>query len=204
MSPKRPATESTAHLADLRFGTDEALIGQAQKDPRAFEGLYDKYYTAIFNFILRRVNDRQTTADITQQVFFNALTHLKSYKHRGFPYSAFLHRIAINECNQYFRDRKKLRFVPLTGEYTSHLGQEFSWSDREDADLFVRLKKGLMELEHHQLLLLELRFFEKKAFSEIAFLLNITENLAKVKTYRVLDKLKSIIEKSKDLANNNR
>jgi RNA polymerase sigma-70 factor (ECF subfamily) len=35
-----------------------------------------------------------------------------------------------------------------------------------------------------------LRFFDDKSFAEIAGILEITENNAKVKTYRVLDKLK--------------
>ncbi len=181
--------------------TDEALIDQAKKDPRAFEGLYDRYFTVIFNFILKRVNDQETTADLTQQVFFNALTHLKKYRHQGHPFSAFLFRVAINECNQYFRDRKKVRFVPLTSEYTEHFRQEFAWAGSGEPDLFDQLKKELMQLNHEQLFLLELRFFERKSFGEIAFLLNITENLAKVRTYRVLEKLKTKIEQAMGVPN---
>ena len=39
-------------------------------------------------------------------------------------------------------------------------------------------------------MIIELRFFEKRAFKEIAQVLNITENNAKVKTYRVLEEMK--------------
>jgi RNA polymerase sigma-70 factor (ECF subfamily) len=38
--------------------------------------------------------------------------------------------------------------------------------------------------------LIELRFFENKSFKEIAAILEVTENNAKVRTYRVLDQLK--------------
>jgi len=37
---------------------------------------------------------------------------------------------------------------------------------------------------------LELRFFEDKDFKEIAFILNITESGAKMRTYRALDRLR--------------
>jgi RNA polymerase sigma-70 factor (ECF subfamily) len=37
---------------------------------------------------------------------------------------------------------------------------------------------------------LELRFFEDKDFKEIAFILDITESGAKMRTYRALDKLR--------------
>jgi RNA polymerase sigma-70 factor (ECF subfamily) len=42
---------------------------------------------------------------------------------------------------------------------------------------------------------LELRFFEERPFSEVADILGITENNAKVKTYRVIDKLRIIFKK---------
>ncbi|MND04943.1 RNA polymerase sigma factor SigX [compost metagenome] len=37
---------------------------------------------------------------------------------------------------------------------------------------------------------LELRFFEDKDFKEIAFILEMTESGAKMRTYRALDKLR--------------
>ena len=39
-----------------------------------------------------------------------------------------------------------------------------------------------------------MRFFEKRSFKEIAEILDITENNAKVKLYRALDKLKAIFK----------
>jgi RNA polymerase sigma-70 factor (ECF subfamily) len=38
---------------------------------------------------------------------------------------------------------------------------------------------------------LELRFFEDKDFKEIAFILDITESGAKMRTYRALDRLRT-------------
>jgi len=43
--------------------------------------------------------------------------------------------------------------------------------------------------------LIELRFFEKNAFLEIGEIMGITENNAKVRTYRILDKLKQFLTK---------
>ena len=53
--------------------------------------------------------------------------------------------------------------------------------------------------------MIELRFFEKLAFKEIAQVYNITENNAKVKMYRLLDKMKKImVGKKKVKVENNR
>jgi len=43
-----------------------------------------------------------------------------------------------------------------------------------------------------------MRFFEKRSFKEIGEILSITENNAKVKTFRVLEKLKSIVKSTRE------
>jgi RNA polymerase sigma-70 factor (ECF subfamily) len=58
------------------------------------------------------------------------------------------------------------------------------------------LFKALKALTEEQLLLVEMRFFEKKSFSEIGEILSISENNAKVKLYRSLDKLKPLLKKN--------
>jgi RNA polymerase sigma-70 factor (ECF subfamily) len=41
--------------------------------------------------------------------------------------------------------------------------------------------------------LIELRFFEKRSFAEVGDIVGITENNAKVRVYRILDKIKKIM-----------
>ena len=49
----------------------------------------------------------------------------------------------------------------------------------------------MKELPTDMLEVLELRFFEDKDFKEIAFILEITESGAKMRTYRALDRLRT-------------
>ena len=53
----------------------------------------------------------------------------------------------------------------------------------------------LSHLDAGSMQMIEMRFFEKRPFAEIGQILGITENHAKVKTYRLLDKLKALILK---------
>ena len=45
--------------------------------------------------------------------------------------------------------------------------------------------------------LIEMRFFEKRSFREIGEILEITENNAKVKTFRAIEKLKQLFNTTK-------
>jgi RNA polymerase sigma-70 factor (ECF subfamily) len=59
-----------------------------------------------------------------------------------------------------------------------------------DEEVVQRLLTYLKDLPTDMLQVLELRFFEDKDFREIAFILDITESGAKMRTYRALDKLR--------------
>ena len=52
------------------------------------------------------------------------------------------------------------------------------------------------QLDEASVNLLELRFFEKKSFKEIGIIFGITENNAKVKAYRAVEKLKKNYKKN--------
>jgi len=174
--------------------TEEALISAAQNNPKAFKKLYEKYYSAIFGFVLKRTNDKDTTADITQQVFLNALTNIKKYKHKGLPFSAYLYRIAINECNSFFRKIKKTRFIVMDEACTNYLIDELIHDDNRD-DKINQLIVVIEKLAIKEIQLLELRFFENHPFKEVGYILNISENLAKVRTYRLLSKMKKMLRR---------
>ncbi|MDR7130167.1 RNA polymerase sigma-70 factor (ECF subfamily) [Algoriphagus sp. 4150] len=178
---------------------EEFLIRRAKSDPTHFRELYELYFEQIFRFINRRVGELEISKDITQQVFLKALIGLEKYVYREVPFSSYLYRIAANECNQFFRDSSKVRYVSMDSDIKASLITEIEpeYSTRE-TDL-SELSKALGELSVKELLLVELRFFEKRGFKEIGFILNITENLAKVRTYRLLDKLRKVLEKSHEI-----
>ena len=57
--------------------------------------------------------------------------------------------------------------------------------------MIEKLLVFMNDLPTDMLQVLELRFFEDKDFKEIAFILDITESGAKMRTYRALDKLRT-------------
>lgn len=174
---------------------EEELIRSAQADPNAFRPLYEKYYKPIFLFVLHRIGQKDITADVTSQVFLKAMLNIDKFKFKGVPYSAWLYRIAINECNDFFRKNKRERLVVLEEASVDLLYEEMFGDDTLE-DLKRKLPHILERLAPDELQLIELRFLENRAFKEIAEILDITENYAKVRTYRILDKMKSIFIKS--------
>lgn len=168
-------------------------VEAAKADPARFNVLYEKYYKSIFVFIHRRTNDEDLTADITSQVFLKALINIKKFEYKGVPFSAWLFRIALNELNMYFRKNDASRVVSIEQTSIMQIIQEVQEEDTtyEKQQMLLALK----QLEIEDIQIIELRFFEKRPFAEVAGIVGITESNAKVRVYRILEKLKKMLHK---------
>lgn len=180
------------HKSETEIVEEYDLIKQAQKNPENFAPIYTKYYDPLFLFIQKRVDNLDATAEVTSRVFLKSLKNLGKYKYQGVPFSAWLYRIAINEINLFFREQSKMdRVVNITDDHVHVIIAEIEYTAPAlDPNILVPVL--LEQLNEHEIQLIELRFFEELSFKEIGYLLGLTEVNAKVKTYRVINKLKKI------------
>lgn len=184
-------------LAKTKFSnyTEIELIEKSKQDKSYFEPLYVKYYDQVFRLIFSRVQDVELTAEITSEAFSKTLANIGKFVYKGYPFSAWLSRIAINCCYDHFRARNKNRVVSLD-KYTSHdIAFEVELGDTEKELWLALLPDVLEKLKPKDLELVEMRFFEGKSFAEIAYILDITEGNAKTRTYRVIKRMKKHFRK---------
>jgi RNA polymerase sigma-70 factor (ECF subfamily) len=92
---------------------------------------------------------------------------------------------------QAFRDRKAIRTVNVDDIHLSEMIEEMDEDEREERKR--KLYNSLKKLKETDLQLIEMRYFEKRSFREIGEILELTENNAKVKCFRALEKLKRFI-----------
>ncbi len=166
-----------------------AEIQAAQANPAMFRPLYDRYFEPIFRFIYRRTADEELAGDLCSQVFLKAMQKIDTYYFRGVPFSSWLFKIAANEVSQYYRQSQKTRVVSTEETDLSDMIDDMEEPDNEIYRL--NLTKVLDTLEERDMQLIEMRFFEQRPFKEIADILGMTESNAKVKTYRILERLKN-------------
>ena len=91
-------------------------------------------------------------------------------------------------------NREVERRTKALDEKLLELEEEVSFLKEFDDDDLVadknKLFRCLAELREPDLQLMELRYFEKRSYREIGEILDVTENNAKVKTFRALERLK--------------
>lgn len=183
------------HQTSQRIEEELDWIRRAQRDPESFGPLYKKYHEQIFRYIYQRMDDEETAFDVTSQVFLKALNNLHRYEYRGVPFSSWLYRIAKSELYQSFRDRKAQRTVNIDSYQLYDLIDDFEDDDKEINR--IKLFTCLKLMKEKDIQLIEMRFFEKRSFREIGEILEITENNAKVRAFRSIEKLKELFYTTK-------
>lgn len=182
------------HTAD-QLNEELIIIEAAKLNPERFAPLYNKYYKQIFNYVYQRMDDKDTAFDLTGQVFLKALTNLGNYQFKGVPFASWLYRIAHNELMQTFRSSRDKRAV------NADIGDlRFICEENEEPffeEYIPALKQLITELDSDDLQMVEMRYFEKRPFKEIAEIMDITEVNAKVRMYRIIEKLKKSLSKLK-------
>jgi len=183
--------QSKYHQTKDQLAAEAEAVEAAKKDPAKFEVLYNKYYEQIFRYLYQRMDEKQEAFDLTSEVFLKAMLNLYRYEFKGVPFSSWLYRIAYNELNQAFRNNKVQRTINIETTNVHEIIEEMEEDSREEYKPL--LKAAINNLSDSDLNLVEMRFFEKRPFKEIGNILEITENNAKVRLYRVLGKLKEMI-----------
>ena len=175
-------------MSEAELQQEYEILERSKKDSKAFGELYEKYFDRIFRFVYRQTDVEDLTADLCSQTFLSALKNVERYQFRGVPFSAWLYKIASNEVNKHYRKKKKVKVFSIEEIRVRELMEQAN--EDWDEEMIERMLTFLKGLPTEMLQVLELRFFEDKDFKEIAFILDITESGAKMRTYRAIDRLR--------------
>ncbi len=189
--------ESIYHKTNSIINLEHEQIKKTQRNVADFAPLYDSYFLAIFNYVLKRVQDEHHAAEITSDIFAKALFKISTYNFKGLPFSSWLYRIARNQLIDFYRKDKSNKYLQVSEEELDYLAD----NSENDIEAVVdkenktqQLVLALGKLSDENIELIELKFFENRSYKEIAEIINTNENNARVKTNRALAKLKDLIK----------
>lgn len=172
-----------------READERLLIEAAQNDPARFAELYEMNFDRVYAYIVRRVQDRTETEDLTAEVFHQALAHLKRFEWRGIPFSAWLYRIAANLIS----DRWQGSGREVTDEEQIASAQ-VSPAEIEEVERRATLFRLVESLPAEQKKVVVLRFVEQKSIKEVAREVQKSEGAVKQLQFRALTTLRARVE----------
>ena len=87
---------------------DELLLMYANGDPEAFDTLFDRHRTPVYNFACTMLNDFARAEDVMQETFLSVARAAKKYEPRG-RFRTWIMRIARNQCLNRIESERRRR-----------------------------------------------------------------------------------------------
>lgn len=179
-----PTVERTDdHLIELTLNGDET----------AFELLLLRHHRRVFSIARRFFRSRETVEDIVQETFSKAFFSLATYR-RGATFEQWLAKIAVNNCYDELRRRKKRSESLITELSTdeeswlqSKLSQfafEIHFSEAEKVIAAEVSNKLLSGLTPEDRLVLTLLHAENNSIKEISQITGWSEAKVKIRAFR--------------------
>ena len=156
------------------------------------EEIYIEYSKQVYKYLFCLTHDDALSEDLTQETFYMAFKYIRKYRGECKLY-VWLCQIAKNLWFKELKKKKKLTAINLDEiQLISYENIENNCMDK--LDLIDRIKK----LDERTQEIMYLRITGELTFKEIADILEISENLARVTFYRGKQKIKEVEEYEKE------
>jgi len=185
---------------------DAELIHRCQQgDHAAFEELVKRSERRVYGLIYQIVRSTNDVEDIAQEVFTKLFFSLPQFRLDA-SFDAWLYRIAVNQCYDYLRRRKRnpqVTQADLSEEEAAFFESDESVTLARPADISKRMEiKQLAEnllsaLPPKERSLLILKEIEQLSIEELASIFKTSKSAIKLRLFRARNHLKAVYEKSK-------
>lgn len=183
----------------ITIDEERNLIQAAQAgDEHAFEQLVRRYEHSVANIIYLTFGGVADAEDMTQEVFIKVYRALPKFKQQSSFYS-WIYRITINLCIDEMRKRKLRRMVSLRPFFEDEDDEVPSttvtaFTKLEDAERKRVILKALGQLPPTYRIVLALRDYEDMTYSDIAKILNISNESVKSRIFRARELMRELLK----------
>jgi RNA polymerase sigma-70 factor (ECF subfamily) len=186
--PEAPPGEP--FVDDPSISDGELIRRVARRDADAFEALYRRYARPVFGLALRRLGDRMSAEDATQDTFTAIWRSARTYKPERGAGAPWLYAVARNAIV----DRSRHRSEP-PGEGPEQPSDEPTPAERAEASYTAwRVHRALESLGQNEREVIELAYYGGLSQSEVADFLNIPLGTVKTRTRAGLGRLADLLE----------
>ena len=171
--------------------TDNELIKDFQEgSEEAFNELVKRYLSSTYGFFRKFTDSNEAAEDLAQNIFIKMYKALKKFRFES-EFKTYLYRANVNMSNTYLRRAKWRNML--------HLDQapEASFIDNsvEDTWLKKELWDAIAILQKRQRMVMTMRLTQNTPYKEIANILGVSENSAKVSYHHAVNTLKEKFKK---------
>ncbi|MBI5371420.1 MAG: sigma-70 family RNA polymerase sigma factor [Sphingobacteriales bacterium] len=176
---------------------DNELISKVLRgDQQAYAGLVHRYQNYVFTLTLRLVKNREEAEEVAQDVFIKAYKYLADFRGDA-KFSTWLYTIVNNTCISFLR-KKKLVVHSLDDEKVFKVADNrdagFRADGVEQKSKQAMVNTAISRLKPDDAVIVTLFYKNEQTLDEIAQVLGLEVNTAKVRLHRARARLKELME----------
>jgi RNA polymerase sigma-70 factor (ECF subfamily) len=168
----------------------------ADGDEGAFTEVVDQYSRKVYALCYRIVRDEEEARDLAQEVFVRVYTRRRSFGGRSEVYT-WIYRIAVNTCLSALK-RRRIPTVSIEDVEGALAAKPAAGADcPEDGEALearvALVSKALEHLPPKQRSVFAMRFYDRRAFSEIAAAMGTSTGAAKANFHFAVERLRRLV-----------
>lgn len=177
------------------YSDDELLQLFNDGAERGFNGVYEKYWLKVYNYVLRMGIDKDDAKDITVETFTKLFKRKKSFDQLS-NILAYLNTVARNAAIDLINERTKTGTGQLTGDLddlSDEDGEEASYNEEVTQETLRAVLEEIYKLPNQCRTIFILAFLHEKSNAEIAAQLNIVEKTVRNQKHKARQHLRMTI-----------
>ena len=177
---------------------EKNLVRHANRDPAAFQALYEHYFDRVYRYVAARVDNSQDAEDVVSDIFLLIMKRLYQFRNNHkYSFAAWVFTISRNTITDFYRHRERLPVQVSIDEwveqYSYDVGLDEQLIEREHADV-VRSLLQILPKRRREVVML--RYFAGLRNLEIAQVLDIDERTVASHLSRALKDLYEAYDKA--------
>jgi len=171
--------------------TDEILMSNVKEGRLSdLAELFERYHILLYNFFLKLTGDRNTSEDLTQNLFYRILRYRHTFNMNQGSFKSWMYQMARNQHADHYKKEKKLtEILRHTDEDLEALQVKEEVYEEDD---YVKLRTALGRLGPVDRELIILSRFEGLKYAEIAKMKDSSVGSVKVQIHRAIKELKNL------------
>lgn len=178
---------------------EKILLHQVKNgNQQAFAKLYDFYLNKIYRFVYFRVSDENLAQDLTNDTFAKILNYLNNDQEIE-DFQSFLYRTARNLVIDFYRQKGQME-LSIDEFIKDNIAEEKNViQELENKFEVEKIKEDLLILPDPYREAIVLRFVEDMSFKEIAKIMDLREDHARMLVHRGLKVLREKLKSSENI-----
>jgi RNA polymerase sigma factor (sigma-70 family) len=169
-------------------------------DTGAFKFLVEKYQQMVYTLAFKITGNNEEAEDAAQEIFVKCYRSLSSYNDRA-AFATWLYRITYNHAvDTVKKNHRKWHTEKRDVEAETGESEDYYLDEKLDLkEIKVLLKDAIHRLSPQDQVIVTLYYYDDLPLRDIAEIMGIKENNAKIKLYRIRSKLLELLQSKNEI-----